>query len=75
MTSRDFSCRGLMFILPCLVLGASNKIKETEVKMEHLHFRNIALDIVINILTCGLYNLYVQYKQCEAVNDMLKEQK
>ncbi len=39
------------------------------------HVRNIALDIVLTIVFCGIYNLYVQYKQMEAVNDMLKESK
>lgn len=39
------------------------------------HIRNIAVDIILTIITCGLYNLYVQYKQCAAVNDMTKEYK
>ena len=39
--------------------------------MENVHVRNIAFDIVLTLLTCFLYNLYVQYKQCDAVNDML----
>ncbi len=47
----------------------------TEVKMNHKHVRNIALDIVLTILTCFLYSVYVQYKQIEAVNDMLKVEK
>ena len=39
------------------------------------HVRNIALDLIITILTCGLYNLWVQHKQMVAVNDMLQESK
>lgn len=41
--------------------------------MDQRHVRNIALDIVLTLITCGLFNIYVQYKQMEAVNDMLKE--
>jgi len=37
--------------------------------------RNIPLDIIITLLTCGLFNLYVQYRQCLALNHMLKEEK
>lgn len=43
--------------------------------MDQRHVRNIALDIILTIVTCFMYNLYVQYKQMEAVNDMLKENK
>lgn len=43
--------------------------------MEHVHVRNIAFDIVLTLLTCFLYNFYIQYKQCEAVNDMLGQPK
>lgn len=39
------------------------------------HVRNIALDLVLTILFCGLFNLYVQYKQIEAVNSMLRQEK
>lgn len=39
------------------------------------HVRNIALDLILTLITCGLFNFYVQYKQCLAVNDMLKEEK
>lgn len=37
--------------------------------------RNIGLDLVITILTCGLFNIYIQYQQILALNDMLKQQK
>lgn len=39
------------------------------------HIRNIAKDIIFTILTCGIYNLYVQYKQIEALNAMLGQRK
>ena len=39
------------------------------------HVRQIALDIVLTIVTCGLFNLYVQYTQIQAINDMLREEK
>jgi hypothetical protein len=43
--------------------------------MQHPNVRNIAIDIVLTLLTCGLFNIYVQYKQCGYVNDMLKQPK
>lgn len=43
--------------------------------MRNEHIRNIAFDIVVTILTCGLFNLYVQYKQIDAVNHMLGNSK
>jgi len=39
------------------------------------HVRNIALDIVLTILTLGLFNLWVQHRQMVAVNAMLGQQK
>ncbi len=33
------------------------------------HYRNIAVDLILTILTCGLYNIYVQYVQIKALND------
>lgn len=36
---------------------------------------NIAWDIIWTVLTCGLYNIYVQYRQIHAVNAMLKQDK
>lgn len=38
---------------------------------KHPHVRNIALDLVFATLTCGLYGLYVEYRQIQAVNDMI----
>ncbi len=39
------------------------------------HIRNIALDIIFALLTCGLYNLWVQARQMEAVNEMIRQDK
>ena len=37
--------------------------------------RNVALDIVLTILLCGLWNMVVQYNQCRVMNYLLKEEK
>ena len=37
------------------------------------HIRNIGLDIVLTIITCGLFNIYLQYRQMIAVNTMIRE--
>lgn len=37
--------------------------------------RSIVLDIVFTILTCGLYNFWVQYKQIETINHMIRQNK
>lgn len=37
--------------------------------------RSIAMDLVLTLVTCGIWNIYVQHQQIIAVNDMLKEQK
>ncbi len=39
------------------------------------HVKNIALCLVLSLITCGIYNLYWQYQQILAVNDMLLEEK
>ncbi len=39
------------------------------------HVRSIAGDLVFTVLTLGLFNIYVQYVQIQALNDMLKQQK
>lgn len=36
---------------------------------------NIFLDILITILTCGIYNLFIQYRQIQAVNYLLGQSK
>jgi uncharacterized membrane protein len=35
------------------------------------HIRSPAIDLVITVLTCFLFSLFVQYKQMQAVNDLL----
>jgi uncharacterized membrane protein YvlD (DUF360 family) len=40
-----------------------------------LHVRSIVLDMILTLLTCGLYNVYVQAKQIDAVNDMIGQKK
>jgi hypothetical protein len=39
------------------------------------HARSIPGDIILSLITCGLFNLWVQAKQMAAVNDMLQAQK
>jgi hypothetical protein len=39
------------------------------------YVRNIALDLLLSLLTCFLYNIYIQAKQIEALNEMLGEPK
>ena len=39
------------------------------------HVRNIALDLVLALVTCGLFNLWVQARQMDAVNAMLGEER
>ncbi|MBT3980292.1 MAG: DUF4234 domain-containing protein [Bacteriovoracaceae bacterium] len=46
--------------------------------VEHItgeHIRSVVKDIVITILTCGLFNIYIQYVQIGAVNDIINEEK
>jgi len=37
--------------------------------------RNVALDIVLTLLLCGLWNLVVQYEQIKTLNILYKEEK
>jgi hypothetical protein len=39
------------------------------------YVRNIALDLILTLLTLGLYNLWVQHRQMVAVNAMLRQDK
>lgn len=39
------------------------------------HIRNIAVDIILTIVTLGLFNLFVQYRQMVTLNSMLGHQK
>jgi hypothetical protein len=34
--------------------------------------RNIALDLILTIITCGIYGLYWQYRQMETLNAWLR---
>ena len=43
--------------------------------MKEDHIRNIFLDIILTLLTCSLFNIYIQYKQIIAINEMLKEER
>lgn len=37
--------------------------------------RSIVTDLLLTIITCGIYNLWVQHKQMETVNFMIKKEK
>ena len=39
------------------------------------YIRNIAVDLVLSVITLGIFNLFVQYHQVRAVNAMLGENK
>lgn len=39
------------------------------------YVKNIAWCVVLSLVTCGIYNLYWQYQQMLAVNEMLAEDK
>ncbi|MBI2519849.1 MAG: DUF4234 domain-containing protein [Bdellovibrio sp.] len=39
------------------------------------HVRSIVGDLIFTVLTFGLFNIYVQYVQIQALNDMLKQKK
>jgi hypothetical protein len=49
--------------------------KVTTTKEQSPYVRNIALDLIFTVLTCGIYNIYVNYKQMQTVNAMLGAQK
>jgi|GEM_PF-2416863 len=34
------------------------------------HVRNIGMDIILSIITCGIFNIYLQYRQIAALNEM-----
>ncbi len=61
-------------VLP-LELISILKVRHMESTRNSEFIRNIPLDIIITILTCGLFNFYIQYRQCLALNHMLKENK
>jgi hypothetical protein len=37
--------------------------------------RNIALDLILTICLCGLWNILVQYEQVKAMNELLKTER
>jgi len=37
--------------------------------------RNVALDLVLTLLLCGLWNMVVQSSHCKAMNYLLKQEK
>lgn len=39
------------------------------------HINNIALYLILTIFTCGIFNLYWNYKQMQACNELSGEQK
>ena len=43
-------------------------------QLSHLK-RNVALDLVLTLLLCGLWNLVVQYEQIKTLNIILKEER
>jgi len=47
----------------------------TDPNLKGLFVRNIGLDLVLTVLTCGLFNIYVQYKQMQALNYLLGKPK
>lgn len=48
---------------------------EMSANAKAVFIRNIFFDILFTILSCGLYNIYIQYKQIEAVNVILGKTK
>lgn len=46
----------------------------TRVELERFK-SNIAWDVVLSILTCGIYNLFWQYRQIRAINTLLGEER
>lgn len=43
--------------------------------VKELFTRSVFFDLLFTLLSCGLYNIYIQYKQIEAVNYMLEKPK
>ena len=37
--------------------------------------RNVALDLILTVLLCGLWNLVLQYQQIKTLNYLLKEER
>lgn len=47
------------------IINATDKTK---------YIRSIVTDLLLTIISCGLFNLWVQHKQMETVNFMLKKE-
>ncbi len=48
--------------------------KAGDVYLDHSeHYHSIPLYLILTIITCGLFNIYWNYRQMEACNDMLGE--
>jgi len=39
------------------------------------HIKNIAVCLVLTLVTCGIYNLYWQYQQMLTVNELIQDEK
>lgn len=35
------------------------------------YVKSVVADILLTLVTCGLFNIYIQYRQCDAVNNMI----
>lgn len=44
-------------------------------KLPEDFYKNIFLDILFTLLTCGLFNIWIQYRQIQALNRILNEEK
>jgi hypothetical protein len=44
-------------------------------QLEYDYRRNVAMDLVLTILLCGLWNMVVQYHHCETLNAILRTEK
>jgi hypothetical protein len=49
--------------------GQKSKPKSPSLNSEHV--RSIVVDIILALITCMLFSLYIQHKQILAVNDMI----
>jgi len=45
------------------------------IRLPEEFYKNIFLDILFTLLTCGLFNIWIQYRQIQALNLMLNEEK
>lgn len=57
-----------------------NKLQNTSENQNYVvssseNIRNIVIDIILTIITLGLWNLWVQHRQMVAVNEMIQKQR